>query len=201
MSTKDLLSALHPSLTDEQKAILAQFLEERETEVAKLKTQLEKVKQVAFKRSSEKIPPTLQQVGRALNAEEVAIVEARLAAQAGAAGEAESADGARTRRTRANRIVGRRKSEGERKRKRTKRIETLPIVVQQVDVADGEWPEDTSAANFREVNSPGRGTTHFGRSYACRVQGIPAREVSARRRPHGVCAGQGTANADARRSV
>jgi hypothetical protein len=57
MSTKDLLSALHPSLTDEQKAILAQFLEERETEVAKLKTQLEKVKQVAFKRSSEKIPP------------------------------------------------------------------------------------------------------------------------------------------------
>ena len=155
MSTKDLLSALHPSLTDEQKAILAQFLEERETEVAKLKTQLEKVKQVAFKRSSEKIPPTSQQVGRALNAEEVAIVEARLAAQAGAAGEAESADGVRKRRTRANRIVGRRKSEGERKRKRTRRIETLPIMVQQVDVADGEWPEGTSAADFREVNSPG----------------------------------------------
>lgn len=154
MTSEDLLSALHPSLTRKQKAILDQFLAEREVEMEELRAQLAKVRHVAFERSSEKIPPMSDEVRRALNADEVSAVEARLAAteEPSAAENKAKADESHT--AKATRIVGRNKSEGERKRKRQSRMDTLPIVVEVVDVAEGDWPEGMTAADFRLVNSP-----------------------------------------------
>jgi transposase len=155
MTSEDLLSVLHPSLTKKQKAILDQFLAERDVEMEELRAQLAKVRHMAFERSSEKIPPMSDEVRRALNADEVSAVEARLIAAAQASATDKKTGAAESHTAKATRIVGRNKSEGERKRKRQGRIDKLPIVVDVIDVAEGEWPEGMTATDFRKVNSPG----------------------------------------------
>jgi transposase len=163
MTTADLLHSLRGVLSDEQLKLVGEVLEEREsrlseqekvlsdrqTQIADLEMQLAKLRQLAFQKRNEKIPPMSQEVSRALNAEEVAIVAARLAEASGRTKpNTEEEKKARLR-------VGRQKSEEQREANRTRRLETLPIVHEQIDVAEGEWPEGMTADDFAAVKSSG----------------------------------------------